>query len=139
MEKQIAAHLASLPEPKQGDMRALHELILRINPKCKLWFDNGLNEAGKPVTHPTIGYGDQVLTYANGSTKPFFQIGISANATGITIYFIGLSNKNYLKETFGTTIGKATVTGYCFKLKKLSDLNETALKKALNLNYFNTP
>ena len=120
-------------------MRALHELILHVNPKCKLWFDNGLNEAGKPVTHPTIGYGDQVLTYANGSTKPFFQIGISATATGITIYFIGLTNKNYLKETFGTTIGKASITGYCIKFKKRADLNEAVLKKAISLKHFNTP
>lgn len=137
MEKEIATHLNSLPEPKQGEMRTLHELIRSINPNCKLWFDTGMNEQGKVVTHPNIGYGDQLLTYANGSTKPFFQLGISANAGGITIYFIGLSDKNYLKETFGTTIGKASITGYCIKLKKLADINMDVLKKALDLKHFN--
>jgi hypothetical protein len=100
-----------------------------------LWFDNGINAAGKVVTNPTIGYGLQTLHYANGETKEFFQIGICATSTGISIYFIGLRDKNILKEKFGSSIGKATMTGYCVKYKRLTDLNIEILDKLIHFGF----
>lgn len=87
------------------------------------------------VYNPTIGYGTQNLHYANGTTKEFFQIGISPNKTGISIYFIGLKDKKYLAENFGKTIGKASITGYCIKFKTLNDLNKTVLEEALKFGF----
>jgi hypothetical protein len=55
-------------------------------PVCKLWFLNGKDEKGKVVSNPNIGYGSQTLKYADGKTKEFYQIGISANTTGISVY-----------------------------------------------------
>ena len=135
VKEQIASHLRSLPETKQLELRTLHELIVQLRPSCKLWFETGIDESGKVVANPTIGYGEQTLTYANGDSRPFFQIGICSTSTGISIYIIGLKDKNTLKDKFGTTIGKATLTGYCIKFKKLSDVNVEVLKEAIAFGF----
>lgn len=127
VKNHIKEHIGSQPESKQQDMQALHAQILKIDPKCTLWFDDGVNEQGKVVCNPTIGYGTQTLVYANGTTREFFRIGFSANTTGISLYVMGLDDKTYLTKTFGPSIGKASVTGYCVKFKKLADLDVETL------------
>ena len=107
VEQEIANNISSQPEPKRGDMQKLHGLMLRVLPEGKLWFDNGKDSDNKTVANPTIGYGAQTLKYADGKTRPFFQIGISANKTGISVYILGLKDKKYLLQTYGGKIGKA--------------------------------
>jgi len=121
--EQVEAYLASQPEPKQADLRLLHGRILTAFPGCKLWFNDGTNEAGKVVANPNIGYGAYTITYANGSSREFYRIGLSANTSGISVYVLGLDDKTYLSRTYGDSIGKASVTGYCIKFKRLSDIN----------------
>ena len=108
---EIQNYIASLPEPKRGEMQELHDTILRIKPKCKLWFLDGRNDAGKVVSNPNIGYGSRDHKYADGTTSEFYQIGLSGNKTGISVYILGIEDKKYLADTYGKTLGKATVTG----------------------------
>lgn len=123
--------ITAQPEPKRGDMEQLHGLVQQIAPGCRLWFDEGKNAEGKTITNPTIGYGYQTLKYADGKTKEFFQIGISTNATGISIYILGLKDKTYLAQTYGKELGKAKVTGYCIRFKNLKDINLPILEAAI--------
>lgn len=129
--QQIQNHLTSLPEPKRSEMETIHQLILKIATESQLWFEDGLNSEGKRVTNPNIGYGMQTLKYANGKTRDFFKLSISANTTGISLYLIGLEDKKYLAETFGATIGKAKVTGYCINFKTLKDINLSVLEEVI--------
>jgi hypothetical protein len=138
ISSQIDEFIDSLPLPKQSDMQSLHQQILDIAPKSKLWFETGIDEYNKVVCNPTIGYGTQTLHYANGTTKEFFQIDISPNKTGISIYFIGLKDKKYLTETYGKTLGKASITGYCIKFKTLEDINRDVLETALRFGIQST-
>jgi hypothetical protein len=131
VEQEIANNISSQPEPKRGDMQKLHGLMLRVLPEGKLWFDNGKDSDNETVANPTIGYGAQTLKYADGKTRPFFQIGISANKTGISVYILGLKDKKYLLQTYGGKIGKASVTGYCIKFKTLADINVDVLEAAI--------
>lgn len=131
IQDQINNLISSQPEAKQADMQVLHERILQTLPGCRLWFDNGVNEEGKVVTNPTIGYGFQVLKYKDGKTKDFFQIGMCANTTGISVYILGIADKKYLADTYGKEIGKASVTGYCIKFKALKDINIDVLTAAI--------
>jgi hypothetical protein len=131
VQSQIQSHFENLENAKSFELQQLHKLIVKINPTCKLCFDNGINEEGKVVTNPTIGYGLQTLHYAKSETKEFFQIGICATTTGISIYIIGIKDKNILKETFAPSIGKATITGYCVKYKRFSELNPESLTKLI--------
>jgi hypothetical protein len=131
VEEQIKNYIISQPEPKQSDLQTLHMRILQVLPGCKLWFDNGKNSENKTVSNPTIGYGFYTIKYADGKTRDFFQIGLSANTTGISVYILGIKDKTYLAQTFGKQLGKATVTGYCIKFKTLKDINVDILEAAI--------
>ncbi len=131
VKEQIKAYIAGQDEPKRSDLQELHRRILQVSPKCKLWFHDGRDEKGKVVSNPTIGYGSQTITYANGSTKEWFQVGLSANTTGISVYLMGVRDKTYLSKTYGKTLGKASVTGYCIKFKSLKDINIDTLEAAI--------
>lgn len=131
MQDQIDAYLANQPEAKRSDMQTLHQRILQIMPGCKLWFLDGKDDNGKVVSNPNIGYGTRTITYADGSTRDFYQIGISANTTGISVYILGIEDKTYLTRTYGPQLGKATVTGYCIKFKRLADINIDTLEAAI--------
>lgn len=127
----ISDYIAGQPEPKRSDMQALHRIILRLMPKCTLWFLDGRDDTGKIVSNPNIGYGTQTRTYANGKTKEFYQIGISANTTGISVYILGIDDKKYLARTYGKTLGKASITGYCIKFRRLADIRVEILEDAI--------
>lgn len=132
IQEQIKDYIASQPEPKRSEIEALHKRILEALPKSKLWFLDGKDDKGKIVSNPNIGYGLQTIKYADGKTKEFYQIGISANTTGISVYIMGIENKKYLPETYEKTIGKASVTGYCIKFKTLIDINIDTLLAAIS-------
>jgi hypothetical protein len=96
-----------------------------------LWFDNGKNSENKTVSNPTIGYGSFTIKYADGKTRDFFQIGLSGNTTGISVYVMGMTDKTYLAKTYGKKLGKASVTGYCIKFKTLKNINIDVLEAAI--------
>jgi len=131
MQKQIKEYITGQPEPKRSDMQELHQLILQVLPKCKLWFLDGKDDKGKIVSNPNIGYGSYSIKYADGTTREFYQIGLSANKTGISVYILGIGDKTYLAKTYGEKIGKASVTGYCIRFKTLKDINVDILEAAI--------
>ncbi len=131
VQTQIKEYIASQSEAKHADMQELHQLIVRALPKCKLWFLDGKNSEGKVVSNPNIGYGFYTIKYADGSTREFFQIGLSANTAGLSVYIMGIEDKTYLAKTYGKTLGKASVTGYCIKFKKLGDIDVDLLLEAI--------
>ncbi len=131
IEEQIKEYIASQPEPKQSDMQALHQHILEVLPGCQLWFLDGKNSENKVVSNPNIGYGLYTIHYADGKTREFYQIGLSANTTGISVYILGLTDKKYLAEMYGNKLGKASVSGYCIKFKALKDINMNVLEEAI--------
>lgn len=131
IEEQIKEYIKSQPEAKRNDMYELHKLTLGVMPESKLWFLDGKNADGKVVSNPNIGYGLQLMDYADGTAREFYRVGLSANTTGISVYIIGIKDKKYLADTYGSTIGKASITGYCIKFKTLKDINIDVLESAL--------
>ncbi len=125
----------SQPEPKRSEMQALHQRTLQVSPACKLWFNDGKNSDGKIIANPNIGYGFYTIKYADGTTKEFYRIGLSANTTGISVYILGIQDKTYLAQTYGTKLGKASVTGYCIKFKTLKDINMDVLEAAIRYGF----
>ncbi len=135
VQEQIKKYITSQPEPKRSEMKALHQLILQVLPACKLWFNDGKNDDGKIVSNPNIGYGFYTIQYADGTTREFYRIGLSANTTGISVYILGLEDKTYLAKTYGKKLGKASVTGYCIKFKTLKDINVEILEAAIRYGF----
>ena len=131
VQEQIKQYIASQLEPKRSEMKVLHQHMLQVLPKCKLWFLDGKDDKGKTVANPSLGYGLRTIKYADGKSREFYQIGVSPNKTGISIYIIGLQDKKYLAKTFGKKIGKASVTSYCIKFKTLKEVNIDILEAAI--------
>ena len=131
VQEQIKKYIGSQPEPKRSDMQELHRLTLQVLPGCKLWFLDGKNSENKTVSNPNIGYGFHTIKYADGKIREFYQVGISANKTGISVYILGIPDKTYLAKTYEKKLGKASVTGYCIKFKTLKDINIDILQAAI--------
>jgi len=131
VQEQIETYMMSQPEPKRSDMQTLHRTILEVMPACKLWFLDGKNSENVTVSNPNIGYGLRTQKYADGKETEFYQIGLSANTTGISVYILGLKDKQYLAQTYGEKLGKASVTGYCIKFKALKNINIDILEVAI--------
>lgn len=131
IQQQINAYLGSQPGPKHQDLLALHELVLGMDPLVGLWFLDGKDASGKTVSNPNIGYGRYTIRYAHGTTKGFYRVGISANTSGISVYILGIDDKAYLAKTYGDTIGKAKVTGYCIKFRSVKDIDLGVLASAM--------
>jgi len=123
VQGQIDQYFSEQPPPKRDGIRALHQRILNLSPGCRLWFLDGRNDEGKIVSNPNVGYGLHEIRYANGETKDFYEVGLSANTTGISVYVMGLEDKTYLPRTYGDRLGKAKITGYCIKFKSLDDID----------------
>ena len=123
IQEQIRMYISTQPEPKRSDLQGLHHIIQEVMPACKLWFLDGKNSEDKTVSNPNIGYGLHTIKYADGKTREFYQTGISANKTGISVYILGIKDKKYLAQTYGEKLGKASVTGYCIKFKTLKNIN----------------
>ncbi len=135
VQEQIKNYIGSQPEPKRSDMQALHRIILQVIPKCKLWFLDGKDDKGKIVSNPNIGYGSYTIKYADGTTREFYQIGLSGNTSGISVYVMGIKDKTYLARTYGKKLGKASVTGYCIRFKTLKDINMDILEEAIRYRF----
>lgn len=135
IEEQIKEYINSQPEAKGNDMHELHHIIQELNPGCKLWYLDGRDSNNKVVSNPNIGYGQHNIIYADGKTREFYQIGLSANTTGISVYFMGINDKSYLANTYGKELGKASVTGYCIKFKALKDINIEILKDSIRFGF----
>lgn len=131
IQTQIEQYLTGLAEPSRNDMQELHHRILGMMPASRLWFLDGRDDKGKIVSNPSVGYGLQIIDYAGGRTREFYRVGISANSTGVSVYIMGLKDKTYLARTYAAQIGKAKVTGYCIKFKRLRDLNLEVLEAAI--------
>jgi hypothetical protein len=96
-------------------------------PQVQISYFDGLDDTGKVVANPTLGYGKHTLEYATGASKEVFKLGLSANKTGISIYLMGIKDKTLLKSMFQDRLGKAKVTGYCIRFGKLADIDADIL------------
>ena len=132
VREEIKTYIGSQPEPKRDDLQALYRRILKLMPRCKLWFLDGKDSKGKTVSNPNIGYGSYTISYASGATREFYRIGLGANTTGLSVYVLGLEDKTFLANTYGKSIGKASVSGYCIKFKTLKDVNVNVLEEAIS-------
>jgi hypothetical protein len=137
IEKHIKEYISSQSKVKRSEMEVLHQTILQLMPECRLWFLDGKNSEGKIVSNPSIGYGCLNINYADGKTKEFYQIGLSANTIGISVYIMGIEDKTYLPQTYSKILGKASVSGYCIKFKTLKDIHLEILKEAISYGFEN--
>jgi len=131
VQEQIKAYISGQPEPKRTEMQELHRFIRKLIPAGKSWFLDGRNSENKTVANPNIGYGSYTIKYADGKTRAFYQVGLSANKTGISVYIMGIKDRKYLANTFGKKLGKADVSGYCIRFRTIKDIHLDVLEAAI--------
>lgn len=129
--EQIDRYIAGQPPEKGAELRDLHRRILAISPGARLWFLDGRNADGKVVSNPNIGYGAETLTHADGGTRAFYKVGLSANTSGLSVYVMGLKDRRYLIETYGARLGRAKVTGYCIRFRCVGDVDIGVLEEVI--------
>lgn len=131
VENQIETYIKSQAESRQKVLNYIHQRMRLLMPDNRLWFLDGKNEEGKVISNPNIGYGECTLNYTNGKPKQFYKIGLSSNSSGISIYVMGLSDKNFLKKNLENSVGKAKITSYCIHFKKLEDIAFPIIKNLI--------
>lgn len=131
VREQIDRYIDDQSPVKREALRDLHRRILAISPAAKLWFLDGRNDDGKVVSNPNIGYGAETLSYATGESRAFYKIGLSANTSGLSVYVMGLKDKTYLSEAYGSRLGKAKITGYCIQFKSVRDVDLAVLEEVV--------
>ena len=131
VREQIDSYIGDQPAAKSEELRDLDRRILAISPDAKLWFLDGRNAQGKIVSNPNIGYGSQTISYANGDSRAFYRIGLSANTSGISVYVMGLKDKTHLSKTYGPRLGKAKITGYCIRFKSVKDVDLAVFEEVI--------
>lgn len=127
----IESFIENQPEAKRAHLRTLHNRIQAVFPDGPMTYLDGTDATGKVVTNPSIAYGTYVIHYANGTTRESHQVGLSVNATGFSVYIMGIDDKDYLSREFGPTIGKAKVTGYCIRFISLQHIDLETLISAV--------
>jgi hypothetical protein len=128
-QEQIDRYIGEQAPQKSSELEDLHRRIIAIAPNCKLWFLDGRNGEGKVISNPNIGYGSRTNRYASGEQREFYQVGLSGNASGISLYVMGLDDKRHLSETYGGRLGKAKITGYCIRFKSTRDIDIATLEE----------
>jgi hypothetical protein len=123
VREEIDRYIGAQSQTKRAELLDLHRRILQISPDATLWFLDGRDDSGKVVSNPNIGYGTQTLTYASGASRVFYKVGLSANTSGLSVYVMGLKDKTYLSQTYGSRIGRAKITGYCVSFKSTRDVD----------------
>jgi hypothetical protein len=120
----MQSYLQKLPRSKQQELQEFIRIVAQVAPQEMATFYDGKDKEGKVVTNGTIGFGSYLHHFSDGRMEQLYRIGISPNATGFSIYVLGLMDKEILKTRFANSLGKAKVTGYCIKFKSLKDLDE---------------
>src|SRR5262249_41493494 len=106
-------YIAQLEEPRRSEVASLDALIRKTAPKLE------------PVIYIGIlGYGPYRYKYADGREGDGCRIAVSSNHAAISLYIGGASR-------YKQVLPKANIGKSCVRFKRLSDLDQAALKKMI--------
>lgn len=119
-EKSVTDFLNSIKdEGKRQDAHAINTIMQQISgEEPRMW--------GSSI----VGYGDEHLKYASGRELDWMKIGFSPRKQALTLYVCvgGLEKYQDLLDK----LGKHTVGKGCLYVRKLSDVDETVLRKIIH-------
>lgn len=104
-------------EKKRQDALALRDLMQEVTgAEAKLWGDS------------IIGFGDMQYKNARGETNDWFVVGFSPRKQNFALYFWG-GHESYPAQM--EKLGKFTTAKSCIYIKRLSDVNQEALREVI--------
>jgi hypothetical protein len=115
-----AEYISNLDEPRKSEVAALDALIRKVAPKLEPFIYKGM-----------LGYGPLHYKYASGREGDWFRMGIASNQNYISLYISAGDQSGYVAERYKEALPKANIGKACVRFKRLSDLDQTALKKLI--------
>ena len=115
-----AEYIAKLEDPRKAEVAALDALIRKTAPKLQPFIHIGV-----------LAYGPCHYKYASGREGDWFRIGVASNKSYISIYICARDEKGYVPERYKKALPKANIGRSCVRFKRLSDLDQAALKKMI--------
>ena len=109
-------YIAALAEPRRGEVAALDHLIRQTAPRLERFIGSGM-----------LGYGRYHYRYASGREGDTALIGLASRKQYISLYVIAADEQGYLAEQYRDRFPKADVGKSCVRIKRLADLDTTAL------------
>jgi hypothetical protein len=128
---QIQEYIDYLPDSYRQDMQLLHQSILDLMPAHNLWFIDGKNEQGKMISAPRIGYGSFLKKHKDGTATELYQIGLSVNAKGMSVYIMDPKKYPFSTSLFGDKIGAALIQSNYIRFKSLEHIDLNVLFEAV--------
>lgn len=118
--KTVKEYLAAVPAKQKDDFLFLHTLIQKTAPKLKPHF-----------AHNMIGYGS--FPYRNYKNESIMwpTVSLASQKNYISLYVCALDKDGYIAEKYKNELGKVSVGKSCIRIKKVADVNVSALKKVL--------
>ncbi len=113
-------YIEKLQEPRRSDVAALDVLIRKTAPKLEPFILNGI-----------LAYGRYHYKYDSGREGDWFRLGIASNASYISLYVSATDGEEYVAGRHKDALPKAKIGKSCVRFKRLSDLDETALKRLI--------
>jgi hypothetical protein len=115
-----AEYIAKLEEPRRADVSALDALIRKTSPKLEPFIHAGM-----------LAYGRWHYKFSKGREGDWFRVGVASNKNYISLYICGGDKNGYIAEQYKEAFPKANIGRACVRFKRLSDLDQAALKKMI--------
>ena len=124
-EASIAAFLAGLPyQARAEEARQIDSLFRRITGlEPKMW--------GPSI----IGYGSYDYKYDSGREGTMCRVGFSPRRAALTLYAMGGLVESAAATALFAQLGKHTSSKGCIYIKKLTDVDLSALERLVQLNW----
>lgn len=118
--KSPEAYIAEVEEARRDDVQRLHDLVREAAPELEPTMDFGM-----------LGYGKFHYKYASGREGDWMKVGIANNKRYISLYCCAADENGYVAERFKARLPKASIGKSCVRFKRLSDVDEQALRELI--------
>lgn len=113
-------YIAEVDEKRRSDIQRLHDLVREVAPELEPTMEFGM-----------LGYGKFHYKYASGREGDWMKIGIANNKQYISVYCCAADETGYVAERYRDRLPKANIGKSCVRFKRLSDLDEVALRELI--------
>lgn len=109
-----------IEEPRKGQIKAIHQFVLKTVPKLKPFIISGM-----------IGYGTYHYKSKSGREGDWAVVLLASQKNYISLYACGVKDGRYVVESYKKDLPKASIGKSCIRFKKLEDLDLNVLAKVL--------
>ena len=113
-------YIATLEEPRRGEIQRLHELIRATLPDLEPHMRSGM-----------IGYGEYHYRYATGREGDAAIVSLSSRKNYISLYILCTVGDRYLAETYVDRLPGASIGKSCVRFKRTGDVDMDAIRDLL--------